>query len=73
LGFLCHKLVQLNLRLKVDLADLEFLNAVYVEFRYPPDIGFLLHGEPSKEDAHKAWQIARRVYTQIEKMLEGGG
>lgn len=53
------------------MADLEFLNEVYVEFRYPPDIGLLPHGEPTKEDAQKALEIAKRVFTQAEKMLEG--
>ena len=71
LGFLYQKLAQLNLLLKVDVADLEFLNGVYVEFRYPPDIGLLPHGEPSKEDAQKALEIARRVFTQAEKMPGG--
>lgn len=71
LGFLYQKLDQLNLPLRVDMADLEFLNEVYVEFRYPPDIGLLPHGEPTKEDAQKALEIAKRVFTQAEKMLEG--
>jgi HEPN domain-containing protein len=53
------------------VADLEFLNGVYVEFRYPPDIGLLPHGEPSKEDAQKALEIARSVFTQAEKMPGG--
>ena len=71
LGFLYQKLSQLNLPLKIDMPDLEFLSGVYVEFRYPPDIGLLPHGEPTREDAQKALEIAERVFAQVEKLLEG--
>ena len=71
LGFLYQRLDQLNVPLKIDMANLEFLSDVYVEFRYPPDIGLLPHGEPTKEDAERASEIARRVFTQVEKKLEG--
>ena len=71
LGFLYQKLYQLNVSVKIDMADLEFLSEVYVEFRYPPDIGLLAHGEPTKEDAQKALEIAQRIFTQVEKMLRG--
>ena len=71
LGFLYQKLDQLNIPLKTDTADLEFLSDVYVEFRYPPDIGLLPHGEPTKEDAQKALEIAQRIFAQVEKRLQG--
>ncbi|MGQ9628533.1 MAG: HEPN domain-containing protein [Anaerolineae bacterium] len=71
LGFLYQKLGQLNAPLRIDVADLEFLSGVYVEFRYPPEIGFLSHGEPRQEDAEKASAIAGRVFAQVEKLLEG--
>jgi hypothetical protein len=32
---LYQKLDQLNAALRIDVADLEFLSSVYVEFRYP--------------------------------------
>ena len=69
LGFLYQKLEQLNLPLKIDMPDLEFLSDVYVEFRYPLDIGLLPQGKPAKEDAHKALEIARRVFAHVEKSL----
>lgn len=60
----------LSLQLPVSLKELDFLNRVY-QSRYPPDIGLLPHGEPTKEDAHRALEIAGRVFTQAEKTLEG--
>ena len=50
-----------------------FLSGIYVESHYPLDVGFLPHGELAREDAEKALQIARRVFTQVKKMLEGRG
>ncbi|MBT9131049.1 MAG: hypothetical protein DDT42_01823 [candidate division WS2 bacterium] len=66
LGFLYQKLEQLNLLLKIDMPDLEFLSDVYLEFRYPPDIGLLPHGEPMEEDALKALEIAQRIFAQVD-------
>jgi HEPN domain-containing protein len=71
LGFLYQKLDQLNAALRIDVADLEFLSSVYVEFRYPPEIGFLPHGEPRQEDAEKASAIARLVFAQVDRLLKG--
>ena len=70
LGFLYHKLDQLNAPLRIEVAELEFLSDIYVEFRYPPDIGFLPHGEPTEEDARKALEIAGSVFAQVEKLIE---
>jgi HEPN domain-containing protein len=60
----------LPLQLPASIEELDFLNRVY-QFRYPPDIGLLAHGEPTKEDAQKALEIAQRIFTQVEKMLRG--
>jgi len=70
LGFLYQKLSQLSPILNIDMADLDFLSEVYVESRYPPDIGLLPHGEPTKEDAQKALEVAQRVFAQVERVLE---
>ena len=70
LGFLYQKLSQLNFLLKVNISDLDFLSEVYVESRYLPDIGLLPHGEPTKEDAQKALEIARRIFAQVERALQ---
>lgn len=71
LGFLYQRLGQLNVPLRIDMADLEFLSGIYVESRYPLDVGLLPHGEPAREDAQKALDIAERVFAQVEKKLEG--
>ena len=66
----CFNAQQLSPIINVDMADLDFLSEVYVESRYPPDIGLLPHGEPTKEDAQKALEFAQQVFAQAGKMLE---
>ena len=51
----------ISLQLPVSVEELDFLNRVY-HSRYPPDIGLLPHGQPTKDDAQKALEIARRVF-----------
>ena len=58
----------LSLSLAASTEELAFLNQVY-RFRYPPDIGLLPHGEPIKEDAQKALEVAGRVFEQVRKTL----
>ena len=60
----------LSLQLPASVEELDFLNRVY-RSRYPPDIGLLPHGEPTREDAQRALEIAQRIFAQVGKMLEG--
>jgi len=53
--------------LRIDMADLEFLSGIYVESRYPLDVGLLPHGEPAKQDAQKATPCSNlRYYTGLK-------
>jgi HEPN domain-containing protein len=61
-----HDLIVLARVLKLDLPvaedDLQFLSSVYIETRYPPDLGLLPGGEPTGEDSARAARIARALY-----------
>jgi HEPN domain-containing protein len=61
-----HDLIVLARILKLDLPatedDLQYLSSVYIETRYPPDLGLLPGGEPTGEDAARAARIARALY-----------
>lgn len=56
---------RMNLDLPVSREELEFLSSVYIESRYPTDIGLLPQGEPTQEDAEQALSIARKVYDAL--------
>ncbi len=53
---------KMQLNLPVSREELEFLSSVYIESRYPADIGLLPQGEPTRDDAQQALTIARKVY-----------
>lgn len=70
-----HNLLELSsefetrgIHLPVELSELDFLNRVY-RFRYPPDIGLLPQGQPTRGDAQKALRIARKVMDWIRQTL----
>ncbi len=65
-------MVENTIRSFLDLSPegANFLSQVYVESRYPLDIGLLPYGEPTKEDAEKALDIAERIFTEVGKILQ---
>lgn len=48
--------------------DAIFLNSIY-RFRYPSDLGLLPRGEPLREDANKALNLAKLVSEWVKKIL----
>lgn len=54
----------------VDWDMLDRLEAVYVEARYPGDLGLLPYGKPDKDDVVKFYDFAARVVATIRIELE---
>lgn len=54
---------------KIELADEEsiFLNSIY-RSRYPSDMGLLPSGVPTKEDAEKAMNIAKKMVNVVKTL-----
>jgi hypothetical protein len=59
LVFLYQKVKKRYPRLSLGQEELEFLNGLYIESRYPADLGLLPEGEPTAADARRALAIAR--------------
>lgn len=57
-----------DVRLSVD--ELEILSSIYLESRYPADLGLLPKGEPTELDARKILEIARGILREIWKALQ---
>ncbi len=53
----------------LEYEEVQFLNSVYIETRYPPDFGLLPGGEPSEEDEKYAIQIVDKFYKKMEIKL----
>ena len=53
----------------VDMEVLTDLDDLYIESRYPGQLGLLPTGKPTLDDAKEFSQVARRIYEQIEQQL----
>lgn len=50
--------------------EIDFLDSIYIDSRYPTELGILPSGYPDLEVAHQALQIARKVLTEIRRQLQ---
>ncbi len=51
-----------DFEIPINKNDMEFLSTIYIESRYPPDIGLLPEGEPTEADALRAENAAKQIY-----------
>lgn len=56
-------------QLWLDTDELEFLNSLYVESRYPADLGLLPKGVPTGSDAERTLEIARKILQKVQEIL----
>lgn len=66
-----HSLVteEAGILLTLDEDELDLVDAVYIDTRYPSGLGLLPSGFPNKEDAREILGIAEKVYKEISKRL----
>ena len=56
---------------EVDHRIVQILDSLYIESRYPVDIGLLPDGKPTKKDAQKFIEFAILIYDYVKKKLGG--
>ena len=49
----------------------QILDSLYIESRYPVDIGLLPDGKPTTEDAKYFFEFAILIYDYVKRKLEG--
>ncbi len=59
-----------HVELKIDVGILRTINELYIDSRYPGELGLLPNGNPTKEDAEKFFNIAKKVYDDVNAMLK---
>ena len=64
------EIVKEHLEAKTDNEIVQMLDSLYIESRYPVDIGLLPDGKPSEEDANKFFEFAILIYRSVKKKLE---
>ena len=69
LVFLYEKVTERYPHFRFDLEALEFLNGLYIESRYPADLGLLPEGEPTDCDSRKTITIAREILHAALQLL----
>lgn len=61
------KEAEISLSLKDD--ELDFVDAVYIDTRYPSGLGLLPSGFPTREDARELLEIAEKVFKETSQTL----
>ena len=61
--------IQNHLDFQGDLQLIKRLDEVYIESRYPSDIGLLPSGKPSLEEVNEFYKFAKEIFYNIEKFL----
>jgi HEPN domain-containing protein len=54
----------------IDPAMLERLDDLYIEARYPGELGLLPNGKPSIDDARKFYEFAKDIFDQVKSVVE---
>jgi len=57
--------------ISLDEEELDLVDAVYIDTRYPTGLGSLPSGFPTKEDAGAILRIAEKLYEETHKRLTG--
>ena len=64
------EIVKDQMETEVDHRIVQILDSLYIESRYPVDIGLLPNGKPSSEDAQKFIEFAILIYDYVKKSWE---
>ena len=64
-----YKLVKKKIVIEDDTL-LEDLNDLYLDSRYPSDMGLLPYGKPSLEDAKEFYEFAQGIFDEVCEVLE---
>jgi HEPN domain-containing protein len=64
------EIVKEHVEANIDHEIVQILDSLYIESRYPVDIGLLPDGKPTEEDADKFFEFAILIYRSVKKKLE---
>jgi HEPN domain-containing protein len=58
--------------LEIDMEILTDLDGLYIESRYPGELGLLPNGKPTRPEAQQFYDCAKSVYEQVKRSLNAG-
>lgn len=62
--------IKQNLKIEVNTDILTDLDDMYIEARYPGDMGLLPHGKPTLKDAEEFYNFANYIYKNVKEIVE---
>ena len=62
--------IEKYVKLDIEQEIFDQINELYIDSRYPTDLGLLPGGKPSKEIATKFFNTATKIYEEIKDYLE---
>ena len=70
-----HDLIRLQIAADIQLTDdelnlMEIINEVYIDARYPGDLGLLPHGKPSVDEIANFIQFCEDISFKLKKKVE---
>ncbi len=66
------EIVRPKVTLEAEVVVIEKLDKLYIDARYPGELGLLPDGKPTQADAQQFYDVARSVYEQVRRVLESG-
>lgn len=64
-------MVKDELKCDLDTDLLTDLDALYIDARYPGDLGLLPDGKPTLANAHEFYDLARKIFNIINRLDQG--
>ena len=66
------EIVRPKVTFDVDVVLVETLDKLYIDARYPGELGLLPNGKPTREDAQRFYRFAQSLHEEIKRMLAAG-
>ena len=65
-----YSLLSSRVPISIQQDMLDRLEAVYIQSRYPGEMGLLPYGKPTQTEAQEFYSFAQQLYSQIQTALE---
>jgi len=65
-----YNYIKVYLEFKFDRELLREINEIYIDSRYPSEMGLLPNGSPTVKDANRFYEFSKFIYDSVQEALE---
>lgn len=65
-----YEMVKSQVNINIDEEILDKLDQLYIDARYPGELGLMPYGKPTSEEAKKFYEFAKEIYNSIKRIIE---